>query len=227
MSSLSSSSSSSSDEVYVSSILQPFLHSLSGEDWNILVSEVGLKNWRNCFEIFHIFVEEERRKKKNHNKEATDKEGNASIILKIYTSLIRILSKNGRNEEIKAILETMKEEEITMDAAFYNALFRSYSERGQMAEISQGFLQMEASGIKPDRHTYEIVCCITLFLSVFFTMVFLASFKVLFSVLLYGVVVFLPSENQRLIFPLKKSWIVYYKNIELFSRENWNFVILP
>ena len=81
-------------------------------------------------------------------------------------------------------MEKMKEEEITMDAAFYNALFRSYSERGQMSEISQGFLQMEASGIKPDRLTYEIVCCITLFLSVLFTKVFFPSFKGLFSVLL-------------------------------------------
>jgi pentatricopeptide repeat protein len=147
---------------------------LNAEDWNFLVSEVGLKSWQSSFEVFRVFAEEEGKKEEEEEEKGNrddggecSKGGNVPTTLKIYTSLIRVLSKNGRNEEVKVIMEKMRKEEIAMDATFFNALFRSFSERGEIAEISQGFLQMEALGIKPDRLSYEMVRYNATLLSVF------------------------------------------------------------
>lgn len=68
---------------------------------------------------------------------------------------MRVLAKNQRKEELGSIQELMKHASIVPDTAFYNALFMLYADQGYPNEISEGLLQMEGTGIKPDHLTYE------------------------------------------------------------------------
>lgn len=133
---------------------------MNAEDWNVLVADVGLKDWSNALQVFNICTQKspvwhELLQQKMGKGERSEAAQGAPAVLKMYTTLVRVLSKNESKKEITAIQEQMKQADICPDASFYNALFMSYSDQGQVAEISKGLLQMEEAGIKPDHLTYE------------------------------------------------------------------------
>eukprot|EP00250_Pteridium_aquilinum_P013474 c21363_g1_i2 orf=428-2539(-) len=135
-------------------VLEPWLHLLSADDWNVLIADVGRKSWTHSLQIFNTFTQKsplwhDLRHQNKASGETTPE------LLKICTTVVRVLGRKQRKEEIGGIQEQMKEADIVPDTSFYNALFVSYADYGHTDEISQGLLQMEAAGIKPDYLTYE------------------------------------------------------------------------
>ncbi|KAI5055941.1 hypothetical protein GOP47_0029462 [Adiantum capillus-veneris] len=146
--------SASSAEVPV--ILDPWLPLLTAEDWNVLIADVGSRSWSSSVRVFYTFKQKSPlwHRLLHESESAGD---NAPVLSKLCTTLVRLLAKKQRKEEIAALQKQMQENNIPRDTAFYNALFTLYADHGQVDEISKGLLDMEAAGIRPDQLTHELL----------------------------------------------------------------------
>ncbi|KAH6555898.1 hypothetical protein KP509_1Z219100 [Ceratopteris richardii] len=136
-------------------ILDPWIPFLSVDDWRVLIADVGPKNWSSSLQVFYTFKNKSSLWNELQEKETLD-DGTSSI-LKMYTTLIRVLGRKQRRQEIASVQKQMEEHNITADVTFYNALLMFYADNGQADDLWEGLRRMKAAGIEPDHLTHELL----------------------------------------------------------------------
>lgn len=143
--------------------IAPWVGIFAPEDWNKVVAQTGDIDWKLALCIFNFLITSNvLAVQPNPLCDEADEEKKLKL-LKAFTAIATILTKNGREAEVEILLLEMRCQGVDPDAHLFNTLIRGYGSKGLVHLASQVLIRMDVYGVKPNNATYERIIAAYLF----------------------------------------------------------------